>query len=692
MTSAAATQDSSTTDLLPRKRILGYAMGDAANNVAFQMTSLFLMVYMTDIAGLSAGVAGAIYGITKVWAGFTDLLAGNTVGRKETRHGRLRPWLLWASPFLVVSLVMLFSTPAGIGPMATVAWILLFDALFQLCYSFVNIPYGSLSAAMTENSTDRSRLSSARSIASSVTGVILSLVLSPQFEDTTADGIRLTFTIVTIILAVIAMVLYVLCFRNTKEVVPAGSGVVNLRSTLRTVRQNRPLIVLCIGAMFLLAGSFTMNAVMLSYARDVVGGAGFFTFLFLAQTVGTIVAASQVPRFTEKLGKRVGYVLLALLAVLGLVIIGLTPTGSLPVALLAYLVYGFGFGGTNAFMFSMQADTVDYGEWKTGTRAEGGSYSVLSFVRKTGQGIGGSMGGAIIGAFGYVSGAAAQSESALQGIKVAAGWAPAVLCLIAALIILAYPLSADKHESIVQELRRRRAKEALGDVTPESAVYIEPERGEMVAGRPVVTIFEEYGAGASTIGPKVAEALGVPYAGPRFSSEDLERASSPNPVVLSESRTGRTLRWLHTFSWPTIEVNVATESGDTQVTTNMVRRNIAEVMDLVKGFGGVIVGRDSTAILADMRGVVHVRLFADEEYRIERAMAEYGLSREVAAQRQVREDRMRPRMSRRLMGWEPTDVGRYHLLVDTSEMTVDEIVEEIVAAVEAAREGLPDPE
>lgn len=221
---ASAATDQSATDILPRRRVVGYAMGDVANNVAFQMTSLFLMVYMTDIAGVSAGIAGVIYGVTKVWAGATDLLAGNTVGRKQTRHGRLRPWLIGVSPILAISLVALFSTPAALGPMATVAWILLFDAAFQLCYSFVNIPYGSLSAAMTENATDRSRLAGARSIGGAVTGVVLSLVLSPQFEDTTVNGIRMTFTIATVVLAVLALVFYWICFKNTKEVVPVGPG------------------------------------------------------------------------------------------------------------------------------------------------------------------------------------------------------------------------------------------------------------------------------------------------------------------------------------------------------------------------------------------------------------------------------------------------------------------------------------
>ncbi|MGY5765630.1 glycoside-pentoside-hexuronide (GPH):cation symporter [Brachybacterium sp. DNPG3] len=717
---AGAGAPASTTDLLPRKRIVGYALGDAANNVAFQMTSLFLMVYMTDIAGVPAAIAGTIYGVTKVWAGVTDLVAGNTVGRRATRHGRLRPWLLWASPFLVVALVMLFSTPAGLSGTATVAWILLFDAIFQLAYSFVNIPYGSLSAAMTENATDRSRLSGARSIASSVTGVVLSLILSPQFEDTAADGIRLKFTIATIVLAAVAMVLYWLCFRGTREVVPAGSGALNLRTTLAMVVRNPPLLVLCLGALFFLGGGFTMNAVMMYFARDVVGGAGFFTLLFLAQTVGTIAAASAVPALTERLGKRMGYVGLAIVAVAGLVVVGATPVGGLPIALLGYVLYGIGFGGSNALMFSMQADTVDYGEWRTGTRAEGGAYSVLSFVRKTGQGVGGALGGAIIGAFGYVSGAAVQSESALRGIEIAAGWAPAVMCLIAAAIMLAYPLTMDQHRDIVQDLRRRRARaasavDAVGPAAGAGASGTEGSGGSdgsggsggsdggaagsprclrladdghrLIADRPLVTITETYGAGADEIGRRVAEALGVPFAGTRFSSEDLERASSPNPRVLADDRTGRTLRWLHAFSWQTLDVNVAAASGDAQISTQMVRQNIDEVMRLVRDEGGVVVGRDATMILGDVIGAVHIRLEGEVEDRVARAAAAEGLAPEVAAQRQVREDRMRPRMSGTLMGWDPSEPTRYHLIIDTSLMGADEAVEEIVAAVHDAHGG-----
>ena len=55
-------------------QVLSYALGDVANNLTFMMTSMFLMVYMTDIAGISAGVAGTIYGVTKIWAGSNEIM------------------------------------------------------------------------------------------------------------------------------------------------------------------------------------------------------------------------------------------------------------------------------------------------------------------------------------------------------------------------------------------------------------------------------------------------------------------------------------------------------------------------------------------------------------------------------------------------------------------------------------------
>lgn len=128
-----------------------------------------------------------------------------------------------------------------------------------------------------------------------------------------------------------------------------------------------------------------------------------------------------------------------------------------------------GLGTINTLIFALQADTVDYGEWKSGVRAEGGSYSVLSFTRKTGQGIGGAAAAYIIGAGGYVATATTQSHSALTSIRLAAGIVPAALTLAAAAVMLAYPLTEKAFRAMVAEVAERRATAELGLPAAESA-------------------------------------------------------------------------------------------------------------------------------------------------------------------------------------------------------------------------------
>ncbi|MGB3955058.1 MAG: glycoside-pentoside-hexuronide (GPH):cation symporter [Brooklawnia sp.] len=668
---------------LPNHRVFTYALGDVANNLSFQMTSMFLMVYMTDIAGLGAGIAGTIYAVTKIWAGFTDLFAGQTVDRANTRWGRLRPWILFGATPLAIIFVLLFSVPAGLSATATVAWIFLFDAAFQLAYSFVNIPYGSLASAMTQDAVDRSRLSGARSIGSSITGVALSAVVAPQFQDTTADDVRLRFTLTCIGLGVLAVILYLICFANSREVVPRSVGKISIRRSLGMVRQNGPLLTLCAGAFFLLAAMFTMSAVAMYYARDVLGNAGWYTFLMLAQAVGTVLVASLVPGITVRFGKRKGYVGAAAVAILAFVLIYFVPPGSLPMAVVAWFVFGFGTGGTNALMFSMQADTVDYGEWKTGVRSEGGSYSILSFIRKCGQGIGGLVGAAVIGAFGYAAGSPTQSPEAMQGIRIACGAAPAVFAVLATLVMLRYPLTTETHRQLVEELNERRTrnvvKSALGVETEEiAAVELGDRRTTLIhtegTAPVIITLFERDGAGAGEIGRMLADRLGVPFIDQKFSSERL--AAADVQALTTDSGFDK---WLRTMSYgATTDADLAC-GADIATNHTIATGNSQEVLSAVKQ-GGVILGRNATLVLANAVGALHVRLVAPIGKRIERVVARTGLSPSAAAERISIEDRIRAELSQRLYQWNPNHDEDYDLVINTGSITYEQVVDIIEEA------------
>ena len=135
---------------LRRGQYLGYAAGDVANNLTFSMAAAFLLIYYTDVVGIAAATAGTLFLLIRVWGGVTDLVAGRIADATSTRWGRFRPYLLFGSVPLLLLNVALFTIPGGLSPGGKVAYAYLSYALFSLAYSFVNIPYGSLSAATTQ--------------------------------------------------------------------------------------------------------------------------------------------------------------------------------------------------------------------------------------------------------------------------------------------------------------------------------------------------------------------------------------------------------------------------------------------------------------------------------------------------------------------------------------------------------------
>jgi glucuronide carrier protein len=434
---------------------LGYGVGDTANNLTFSMVSSFLLIYYTDVAGIPAAAAGTLFLVVRVWGGFSDLFAGRRVDETSTRWGKFRPYLLFGSPPLLLLLVAVFTVPGGWSDSARLVYAYATYGLFYLAYSFVNIPYGSLAAAMTQEPDERSKLSSFRTIFTSLTILLLAVVVSPQIEN--ADNLQRSLTITTIAFAVVGFALYLFTFSTSREQVERSSPTASLRETLDMLRQNKPLIVLCLSCLLFLTGMFAVQTVAVYYARDVLGNANYYIVMTVVGTVLQIVASMVVPSAARAMGKKRAYILGGFIGVVGGVATAFAP-GTVPaIGIACYGVLYFGLGVVNTLIFAIQPDTVDYGEWKTGVRGEGSSYSVLSFTRKVGQGVGGAAASFTLGLGGYISGAATQTGVAVTSIKVAVGLVPAVAVLTGALIMFAYPLTEDVYRRIVGETAKRRA-------------------------------------------------------------------------------------------------------------------------------------------------------------------------------------------------------------------------------------------
>ncbi|MFV0373364.1 glucuronide transporter [Microbacterium sp.] len=469
-------------DRLGALSILGYGAGDAANNLAFTTATMFLLVYYTDVAGISAAAVGTLFLVLRIFDAFTDVAAGRLVDKVNTkRWGKFRPFILFGSLPLLLLSVATFHVPQ-IGESGMLLYAYVTYGLLGIAYTLVNIPYGSLAAAMTQVPGERAKLASARTVGAAVVGGALGVFVAPQLG--AGADLQGIFTTVTVSFVFIGMALYLFTFFTTKERVYRKIPHVTMKQSFATLKGNKPLLMLCFSSLLLLTGMISMTTAQIYLMRDVFDSVGLVAVISLSQLVLIFLLAPFVPLVVRKIGKRTAYIIGALIGAGGMVIAFFAP--SAVVALVGLIIAMVGMLLVNMLIWAIEADTVEYGEWKTGVRTEGITYALFSFTRKTGQAFGGALAAYAIGLGGYVAGESLTS-AAEWGIRAGVAGLPAVCVVLAALVMLFYPLTDKVHATIVSEITQRRAQEQADE-------GLTPTEAAMALGAEALSVESEPGA------------------------------------------------------------------------------------------------------------------------------------------------------------------------------------------------------
>ncbi|SFE13175.1 MFS transporter [Thermophagus xiamenensis] len=168
---------------------VGYALGDAAANIAWRGVATFLLVFYTDVFGLTPATVGILMLIARSSDGVSDVLMGIIGDRTNTRYGKFRPWILWTAIPLAVMLSLLFTTP-NLSYNGKVIYAYVTYILFTLVYTANNIPYGALMAVMTNDDKERTSIGSYRMVGAFAGGMLVQgalLFLVAHFGDINPD-------------------------------------------------------------------------------------------------------------------------------------------------------------------------------------------------------------------------------------------------------------------------------------------------------------------------------------------------------------------------------------------------------------------------------------------------------------------------------------------------------------------------
>jgi glycoside/pentoside/hexuronide:cation symporter, GPH family len=448
----------------------GYAAGDVASNLYFQTFLYFILIYYTDVVGLSAGAVATMFAVSRIWDAVNDPLMGAVADRTNTRWGRFRPYLLWvAVPFAAFGFLA-FTTP-DFDATGKLIYAYITYNLLMIAYTAINVPYAALMGVITPNSLERTSLASYRFVGVFIAALIvqgLSLHLVRYFgQGDQARGWQMTMAT----LGVVAVALFFTTFATTRErVAPEPRQKSDVRGDLKVLFANKPWLLIG-GATLFQLGFIAVRSASIAYyfkyyvqdqVLPVVGGASPVSFEILASTfmvsggLVTIGATMLTPWFARWFGKGTAYVgFLALSVVAQALFFFVSPENVLLMFALNILV-SFAWGPVSALQWSMYTDAADHLEWTTGRRLTGLLMAASLFALKLGLAIGGWFVGSVLAYSGYVANQA-QTGEALTAIRLLMSLYPAAFGAIGVVLMLFYPLTNRKMAEIERDLAVRRA-------------------------------------------------------------------------------------------------------------------------------------------------------------------------------------------------------------------------------------------
>lgn len=436
-----------------RQRI-GYGSSDFACNLIWQMISLYLLYFYTNVMHLDAAAVSVMFLITKFIDGITDLIVGFLIDKTNTRWGKSRPWILFgAIPFGVTS-VLAFSVP-DISQTGMLVYAYVTYSLLSLSYTIVNIPMASILPALSEDAHERTVLASCRTFFSSIGSTVVSACALSLVAFFGGDNEALGFRIVMIIFGVIGCLVFFFCFFNTRERVTVATEKVSLKANIKCLLHNKPWRLFALNIIWFFGGFVIQASAVIYYFSYVVPNEMLVQVVATITTLVPIVANLCAPFLTKFTTKRNLMIGGSVVQIAGLLLI-FFGGANVPVILCGAVIAAAGYGLKGSMHFAMQPDPVDYGEWKSGVNTAGTLSAVNGFIGKVGMAAASSLGAAFLAAGGFDANAAIQSASTQTAITAMYIWVPVISSVATIVTMLFYDL--DKiYPEIVKELDARRA-------------------------------------------------------------------------------------------------------------------------------------------------------------------------------------------------------------------------------------------
>jgi len=437
-----------------RQRI-GYGASDFACNLIWQMISLYLLYYYTDIVGLNGIAIASMFVVCRIIDGITDLLIGYAIDKTNTRWGKSRPYFLWGAVPFAVFAYLTFSVPSGFDQSAKLIWAYVTYIGLSFMYTVVNIPMASILPALTDDAQERTNLATIRQLFAFLGSTLVSATVLKLVDSLGNGNESEGFRIVMLIFGIISAFIFLFTFFNVEEInQPSNDSNSCLKDALKSLMQNTPWKIFALNIVFMWGGYFIQTSALVYYYTSVIGSREISVTVATIMSIVPVLSNLCVPFLSKLIIKKKLFISASIIQLIGLVIIWLAGLNIMFIYVGA-VISGLGYGVKNSIYFSIQADPVDYGIWKTGVDTAGSLSAINGFLGKVAQAIAGGISGVLISWSGYQGSTVSQSVNAILAIKSMYLYIP-IVCIIISIVIMSFYKLDNIYPQIFEELKKRR--------------------------------------------------------------------------------------------------------------------------------------------------------------------------------------------------------------------------------------------
>ena len=445
---------------LTNKIRIGYGIGDYAICLYWSGVSLYLLYFYTDVVGITPQMAGLIYAIGIAWDAITDPFMGYMAERTRTKMGSYRPYIYYGSIPLALSFVVLLWVPPFEG-ILLLSFLIVVNLIHRTCFTIVSVPYSSLTARITDDSDERTKLTTARMLAASFGTFSISALAFPIVLYFGGGEEALGFVYLGLIAGLVAVIILSITvyfveersFEFTKAELP------NFSKVFKSVSNNYPFWIV-FSAILILISTYLMFNNNLIYFSKYALGFHEYQGLILGVLSGTNLLAIPIWAFLAiKIGKKNTWMTSMAFLFVGFLIFYFYPISELNELLYILGFIGFANGATGVLFWSMLPDTIEYGEWRTGIRTESSLYGFMTFAQKGAIAIAIAILGTVLTKIGFEPNKE-QTAQTLSDLKSLMSIIPLIGVFISFLLVYFYPIDKKFHQKLIDEIRVRKTQDA----------------------------------------------------------------------------------------------------------------------------------------------------------------------------------------------------------------------------------------